>query len=67
MAWRQFRRKGESTMRPYIPGEDLTGVSVSEADDPITDMGWIARNPNDHTDKWYVAAQWAEDNYEEVL
>jgi hypothetical protein len=53
-------------MRPYIKGEDLTGVSVSQTDNPETDMGMIARNPKDHNDKWYVARKYFEDNLEEV-
>jgi hypothetical protein len=47
-------------MRPYQPGERLTGVSISEADrlagSPKTgDM--IARNPKNHADQWLVVAQ----------
>jgi hypothetical protein len=30
--FKQYRRKGLAEMRPYVPGEDLLGVSVSEAD-----------------------------------
>jgi hypothetical protein len=44
-SWKQYRRVGLSEMRPYIKGEDLTGVSVSAEDDPENDMGMIARNP----------------------
>ena len=64
--FKQYRRKGLSEMRPYIKGEDLTGVSVSQTDNPETDMGMIARNPKDHNDKWYVARKYFEDNLEEV-
>jgi len=40
--FRQYRRKGGlSEMRPYIKGEDLTGVSVSVTDNPDEDMGMI--------------------------
>jgi hypothetical protein len=53
-------------MRPYIPGEDLTDISVSETDDPETDLGMIARNPENHNDQWYVARQYFEDNLEPV-
>ena len=49
-------------MRLYM-GESLDGVSVSEGDDP-TQGGMIARNPNDHTDKWFVALKYFMDNYE---
>lgn len=62
--WQQYRRKGLAEMRPYVKGEDLTGISVSDVDDPETDMGMIARNPKNHTDQWYVARQYFEDNFE---
>lgn len=53
-------------MRPYIKGEDLSGVSVSEADNPETDLGMIARNPDDHADQWYVSRQWFTDKFIEA-
>jgi hypothetical protein len=62
--FKQYRRKGLAEMRPYVPGEDLSGVSVSEADDPPNDLGMIARNPKNHADKWYVAKKYFEDNFE---
>lgn len=66
MEFKQYKRKGLSEMRPYVSGEDLTGVSVSETDNPETDMGMIARNPVNHADQWYVARKYFEDNLEEV-
>ncbi len=64
--WKQYKRKGLSEMRPYVKGEDLTGISVSKEDHPETDMGMIARNPDNHADQWYVARKYFEDNLEEV-
>jgi hypothetical protein len=64
--FKKYRRKGLSEMRPYVKGEDLTGISVSETDNPETDMGMIARNPKNHDDKWYVARKYFEENLEEV-
>lgn len=64
--WKQYKRKGLSEMRPYVKGEDLTGVSVSKEDHPETDMGMIARNPKNHEDQWYVAKKYFEDNFEEA-
>lgn len=64
--WKQYKRKGLSEMRPYILGEDLSGISVSQTDDPIHDMGMIARNPKNHDDQWYVARKYFEDNLELV-
>ncbi len=62
--WKQYKRKGLSEMRPYVPGEDLSGVSVSQQDDPPSDMGMIARNPKNYADQWYVARKYFEDNLE---
>ncbi|WOD45011.1 hypothetical protein [Hwangdonia lutea] len=58
-------------MRPYIEGEKLDSkVSISEADlkagsPKIGDM--IARNPNNHDDKWLVAKAYFDDNFELIL
>lgn len=64
--WKQYRRVGLSEMRPYIKGEDLTGVSVSAEDDPENDMGMIARNPQNHSDQWYVSRKYFDLNLEEA-
>lgn len=63
----QYRRKQIAELRPYDPGEDMTGISVSEADratgSPMPgDM--IARNPKNHADQWLVSAQYFADNFE---
>lgn len=66
--WKNYRRKGLSQMRPYIAGEDLTGISVSDADNalPTLEGGMIARNPESPTDQWYVNKDYFEKNLEEV-
>lgn len=60
-----YRKKTQQPMRPYIPGEDLSGVSVSAEDTPELG-GMIAINPQNLNDQWYVAKQFFEDNYEPV-
>jgi hypothetical protein len=57
MEFKKYRRSGVTEMRPYVSGEDMTGISVSEPDKalPTLDGGYIARNPDDWRDKWYVA------------
>lgn len=62
--FKKYQRKGLSEMRPYILGEDLSGVSVSPEDNPEADMGMIARNPNNHKDQWYVNRAYFEENLE---
>lgn len=66
--YKQYKRKGLSEMRPYVSGEDMTGISVSDPDKslPTLDGGMIARNPKNHDDKWYVAKKYFDDNLEEA-
>ena len=63
--WKQYRRTNIAEMRPYAIGEDLSKVTVSEADNPESDMGMVARNPKNHEDQWYIARKYFEDNFEE--
>ena len=63
--WKQYRRRGLTEARPYVPGEDLTGVSVSPQDTPQAG-GWIARSPQNPQDRWYVNAAYFAANMEEV-
>ena len=65
MSFRKYRRTGIAEMRPYVPGEDLTAVSVSKADIP-GEGGMVARNPDNHDDQWYVAKDYFEANFEET-
>jgi len=64
--FKKYRRTNIAEMRPYIHGEDLTGISVSEVDVPNLDMGMVARNPLNHKDQWYVARKYFKDNFEEI-
>ena len=60
--WRKYRRVGWIEMRPYIAGEDLSKVSVSATDQPRVG-GFVARNPLKTDNQWYVAPEFARDNY----
>lgn len=65
--WKHYRRKGLAEMRPYVDGEDISGISISEPDrlngsPKAGDM--IARNPDNHDDKWLVAAKYFGENFE---
>lgn len=56
-------------MKPWKVGDDLSRVSISEADrnngsPKPGDM--IARNVNDHGDKWLVAKKYFEEHFELV-
>lgn len=61
--YKNYRKKLVQPMRPYIVGEDLTGISVSKEDTPELG-GMIAINPNNQEDVWYVGKEFFEKNYE---
>lgn len=65
MKTKLYRKKLLQPMRPYIPGEDLDGISVAECDIPEPG-GMVAISPDNAEDRWYVAKKFFEDNYEEV-
>jgi hypothetical protein len=65
--FKQYQRKQIAELRPYLPGEELDGVSISAPDraagsPKAGDM--IARNPKNPVDQWLVAAQYFADNFE---
>lgn len=78
MNFKKYKRKGLSEMiavKEFIEnGGDMTKVSVSAPDQNLAvslpsefDKGFIARNPDNHEDMWYVAADYHEKNLEEVI
>lgn len=67
--FKKYRHTQITEARPYVPGEETHGISISsvdrEAGSPKKgDM--IARNPNNHSDLWLVAKAYFEANYEAV-
>lgn len=64
--FKKYRRTNVAEMREYLLGEDLTDISVTKVDFPETDLGMIARNPDNHNDQWYVARKYFEDNFEHL-
>lgn len=61
--WIKYRRKGFIEMRPYVTGEDLSGISLRSQDLP-KEGDMIARNPDNHLDQWLVAKDFFNKNYE---
>jgi hypothetical protein len=65
--FRQYRRSQIAELRPYVPGEDLSEVSIAQVD---RDNGspregdMIARNPANHRDQWLVAQAYFDANFE---
>lgn len=52
--WQWYRHHGRLLpMRPYEPGEDVTGIAVAATVTPQAG-GMIACNPDDQLDQWYV-------------
>ena len=66
MMWLLYRKNALQEMRPYLPGEDLTGISVSDEDTP-EEGGMIARNSDNHDDQWYIGKAFFQANYEQVF
>lgn len=65
----EHRRKQTSWLRPYVPGEDLDGVTVADSDvakGSPKEGDWIARNPDDHANRWLVEASFYQANLEPV-
>ena len=64
-----MKRKGFSEMRPYIEGEDVSHVSISEPDrenGSPKEGDMIARNPKNQNDQWLVSKKYFEENLEPV-
>ena len=59
---KNYRKKSIQPMRPYIPGEDITGISVSP-EDTLEEGGMIAINPECDADQWYIAKAFFDANY----
>ena len=67
--FKQYRRAAIAELRPYVQGEDLSGVSISQEDRAAGspkpgDM--IARNPKNHADQWLVAEKYFGENFVEL-
>lgn len=65
--WKQYKRKGSIEARPYVPGEDLDGISVSNFDNYMNCLklgGMIARNPSNPDDQWFINETYFKDHYE---
>jgi hypothetical protein len=64
--FKKYRRKQIAEMADWEPGFDMTGMSVSEVDarsGSPKSGDKIARNPNNHADKWLVTAAYFAENF----
>ena len=67
--FKQYRRKQIAELAKWEPGMDIERVSISLADKENgspKEGDMISRNPKDHGDQWLVAAEYFNDNFEEV-
>lgn len=65
--FKKYRRSQIAELRPYVEGEDMSHISISEADilngsPKAGDM--IARNPANSADQWLVAEEYFRANFE---
>ena len=63
--YRPYSRKGVTWATPWTPESNMAGVSVSEAD-ILNGLngGFIAINPENPEDRWFVAAAYAAKHWE---
>ncbi len=71
--WTKYRRSNLAEMRPVDPKESLELVSVSAPDAELFNenreefnRGFVARNPQNHADQWYVSRAYFEANFEAI-
>ena len=64
--FQRFRRKPTFIeARPYVSGESLEGISVSDEDRTrFLEGGMIARNPDNPKDQWYINVRYFSQHYE---
>jgi hypothetical protein len=63
----KWYRKKAGLLRPYVVGEDMTGISVGPEDAKAGSPkqgDWIGQNPDNPNDQWLVAAAYFAKNFE---
>jgi len=64
--FKQYIRVNVAEMRTYVPFENMENISVSDADRKGTfEGGFIARDPKNHKDQWFVSAKYFAENFSE--
>ena len=65
--WKKYHKKPQ-WLRPFVAGEDTSGISVGAGDRAEVDAGgqggYVGINPKDPSDMWYVNAKFFADNYD---
>jgi hypothetical protein len=67
--FKNYQKTAMQPMRPYVLGENMKGISISEPDSQLTTLlgGMIAVSSKNPDDKWYIAKKFFEENYQELL
>lgn len=65
--FKEYQNIQTKEIRPYVKGEDLTGISITEGINPEKDKGYVARDPNNHEDQWYITKKFFKENFAEVV
>lgn len=65
--FKEYQNIQTKEIRPYVKGEDLTGISITEGINPEKDKCYIARDPNNHEDQWYITKKFFKENFAEVV
>lgn len=75
MEFKQYKRKGLLEMVEWskVPKGDRAICSISEVDQKLAETnpeefekGYLARNPKNHKDLWYIAKKYFDENLEEA-
>lgn len=64
--WVPAERFGQIEVRPYEHGDQArNAISISEADLKLPTLvgGFVARNPDNHDDQWYIARDYFNKHY----
>ena len=75
LQFKQYKIKGLSEMIKWqdVPKGDRALCSISESGQQLAidnpgefELGYMARNPKNHEDTWYVSKKYFDDNLEEI-
>ncbi len=60
-----YNKKNVQPLRPYVPGEDMSGIYVNPVD-TVEEGGMIACLSYNPVAKWYITREFFEANYVEA-
>jgi hypothetical protein len=66
MGWALYRKTKLTEMRPWTPGECLDDISIAQDLQP-REGGFVARDPSNPHDQWYISPEFFRDNYEKTV